>query len=69
MTKKKKNVTFFDECLSSSPKINYPTNKTLVTIIDDVWSSNFLDLVEDGPSNSKVYSYILVNTDNFSKKR
>ena len=59
--------TFINEMYSASLEKNYPTNKRIITFIDDFWCSDLLDFVEYGPSNSKGYRYILVGSDNFSK--
>ena len=45
--------TFIDETDSSPPVKNYPTNKTIGTFIDDIWSSDLLDLVEYSPPIKK----------------
>ena len=46
---------------------NYPTNKTKIKSIDDIWSSDLLDMNDYGPKNNKGFRYILVVIDNFSK--
>ena len=58
---------FIDEIYSKPPKKNYPTNKTIIKSIDDTWSSDLLDMNDYGSKNNKVYRYILVVIDNFSK--
>ena len=55
------------EIYSKPPKRNYPTNKTDVYFIDDIWSLDILDLKDYGPENNKNYRYVLVVIDNFSK--
>ena len=45
----------------------YPTNKTDVYHIDDIWSLDILDLKDYGPKNNRGYRYVLVTIDNFSK--
>ena len=56
-----------NETYSKPPKKNYPTNKTNVYNIDDIWSLDILDLKDYGPENNRGYRYVLVVIDNFSK--
>ena len=58
---------FINEIYSKPPKKNYPTNKTDVYYIDDIWSLDILDLKVYGPENNRGYRYVLVIIDNFSK--
>ena len=58
---------FINEIYSKPPKKNYPTNKTDVYYIDDIWSLDILDLKDYGPENNRQYRYVLVTIDNFSK--
>ena len=46
---------------------NFPTNKTDLYHIDDIWSLDILDLKDYGLENNKGYRYVLVVIDNFSK--
>ena len=63
-----KNIKIFiNEIYSKPPKKNYPTNKTDVYYIDDIWSLDILDLKDYGPENNRGYRYVLVIIDNFSK--
>ena len=63
-----KNIKIFiNEIYSKPPKKNYATNKTDVYHIDDIWSSDILDLKDYGPENNRGYRYVLVTIDNFSK--
>ena len=63
-----KNIKIFiNEVYSKPPKKYYPTNKTDVYFIDDIWSLDILDLKDYGPKNNKGYRYVLVTIDNFSK--
>ena len=63
-----KNIKIFiNEIYAKPPKRNYPTNKTNVYHIDDVWSLDILDLKDYGSENNKNYRYVLVTIDNFSK--
>ena len=58
---------FIDEIYSKAPMKNYPTNKTIIKSIDDIWSSDLLDMNDYDPKNNSSYRYILVVIDNFSK--
>ena len=63
-----KNIKIFiNELYSKPPKNYYPTNKTDVYFIDDIWSLDILDLKDYGPENNRNYRYVLVIIDNFSK--
>ena len=63
-----KNIKIFiNEIYSKPPKKYYPTNKTDVYFIDDIWSLDILDLKDYGTNNNRGYRYVLVTIDNFSK--
>ena len=63
-----KNIkTFINEIYSKGPKKYYPTNKTDVYHIDDIWSLDILDLKDYGPENNRNYRNVLVIIDNFNK--
>ena len=63
-----KNIKLFiNEIYSKPPKKYYPTNKTDVYHVDDIWSLDILDLKDYGPENNRGYRYVLVIIDNFSK--
>ena len=63
-----KNIKIFiNEIYSKAPRKTYPTNKTNVYLIDDIWSLDILDLKDYGPENNRNYRYVLVVIDNFSK--
>ena len=63
-----KNIKIFiNEIYSKGPKRNYATNKTDVYHFDDTWSLDILDLKDYGPENNRLYRYVLVIIDNFSK--
>ena len=63
-----KNIKIFkNEIYSKPPKKYYPTNKTDVYHIDDTWSSDILDLKDYGPQNNRVFRFVLVIIDIFSK--
>ena len=49
----KNNKIIIDEIYSKPPKKNYPTNKTDVYHIDDVWSLDILDLKDFDPKNNR----------------
>ena len=52
---------------SKPPKNNYPTNKTDVYHIDDIWSLDTLYLKDYGPEKNRGYRYVLVIIEKFSK--
>ena len=63
-----KNIKIFiNEIYSKPPRKYYPTNKTDVYFIDDIWSLDILDLKDYGCNNNRGYRYVLVTIDNFSK--
>ena len=63
-----KNIKIFThEIYSKGARKSYPTNKTDVYHIDDIWSLDILDLKDYGPKNNRGYRYVLVVIDNFSK--
>ena len=63
-----KNIKIFtNEIYSKPPRKYYPTNKTNVYFIDDIWSLDILDLKDYGTNNNRGYRYVLVTIDNFSK--
>ena len=64
MTQKKTEI-FINE--SKGPKRNFPTNKTDIYHINDIWSLDILDLKDYAPENNRRYKYVLVIIDNFSK--
>ena len=49
------------------PLKNYETIKTMIRSIDDSWSSDFLDTIDSGPKNNKVFEDISVVSDKFTK--
>ena len=62
-----KNIKMFiNEIYSKPPKKYYPTNKTDVYHIDDIWSLDIFDPKDYGPENNRGYRYVLVVIDNFS---
>ena len=56
-----------NEIYSNGPRKSYPTNKTDVYHIDEIWSLDVLDLKDYGPENNRGYRYILVIICTFSK--
>ena len=58
---------FINKIYSKGPRKSYPTNKTDVHHIDEIWSLDILDLKDYGPKNNRGYRYVLVIIDNFSK--
>ena len=63
-----KNIKIFiNEIYSKPPKKYYPTNKTDVYYIDDIWSLDTLDLKDYGSKNNRNYRYVFVIIDNFRK--
>ena len=66
MTQKNLKI-FIKEIYSKGPRKYYPTNKTDVYHIDNIWSLDILDLKDYGPKNNRGYRYVLVTIDNFSK--
>ena len=59
--------SFIDESYSKPFKKNYVRNKNDVYHIDDIWSSDILDLKDYGPETFRNYRYLFVVIDNFSK--
>ena len=58
---------FVDEYYSKGSKKTYSTNKTDDYHIDDIWLTVILDLKGYGPENNRVYIYVLVIINGFSK--
>ena len=46
---------------------NYPTNKLVYNINDEIWSIDHADMIDYKTSNNKGYRYIFIIVDNFSK--
>ena len=44
---------FIDEIYSKAPKKNYPTNKIVYNLIDEVWSIDLADMIDYKISNNK----------------
>ena len=63
-----KNIKIFiNKIYSKPPKKYYPTNKTDVYHIDEIWSLDKLDIKDYGSKNNRGYRYVLVIVDNFSR--
>ena len=63
-----KNIKIFiNEIYSKPPKRKYITNNTDVYHIDDIWSSDILDIKYYGLENKRGYRFVLAIIDNFSK--
>ena len=58
---------FINELYSKPPEKFYPTNKTDVYHIDEIWSLDILDLKDYGRENKRRYRYVFVITEIFSK--
>ena len=56
-----------NEIYSKGARKSYPTNKTDVYHIHDIWSLDILDLKDYGPKNNRGYRFVLVVIDNVSK--
>ena len=46
---------------------NYPSNEIFYNHIDEIWIINLADMIDYKNSNTRIFIYILVNIDNFSK--
>ena len=66
MTQKTIKVLINEIC-SNPHKKNYPTNKTNVHHIDDIWNLDISDLKDYGPEKNRAYRYLSVIIDNFPK--
>ena len=58
---------FINEIFSRPPRMIYATNKTDLYYIDNIWSSDVLDLKDYGPEINRGHRYVLVVIDIFSK--
>ena len=58
---------FIDDIYSTPPKKKYPTNNLVYNHIDEIWSIDFADMIDNKTSNKKGFRYIFVIKDNFSK--
>ena len=67
MTKKDNIKIFIEEIFSKPPIKNYPTNKIVYNHIDEIWSIDLADMIDYKISNNKVFRYVFVIIDNYSK--
>ena len=49
---------FIDLFFSEAPEKNYPTNKTDVYHIDNIWRLNIIGLKDSGPENQRGFGYV-----------
>ena len=57
---------FINETYSKPPKKNYPTNKTDLYHIDNIWSLDISDLKDYDPESIRGHRYVLVVKDSFN---
>ena len=58
---------FNDEIYSKPPRKIYSTIKIVYNHIDEIWSVDLADMIDNKISNNKGYRYIFIIFDNFSK--
>ena len=58
---------FIDEIYCKPPMRNYPSNKIIYNHIDEIWSIDLADMIDNKISNNKGFRYISIIIDNFSK--
>ena len=58
---------FIDKIYSTPPKKNYETNIIIYIHIDEIWSIDLADMIDNKISNNKGYRYIFFIIDNLSK--
>ena len=58
---------FIDEIYSTPPRKNYPTNKTIYNHLEEIWSIDLADTIDNKITNNKGFRYIFVIIDNFPK--
>ena len=58
---------FVDEIYSKPSMRNYPTNKVIYNHIDEIWFIDSADYSDYKTINKKIYRYIFIIIDNFSK--
>ena len=58
--------SFINETFNTSPRKNYPTNKTVNNHINEIWSIDLADLSDFKQSSNKRFMYIFIIFDNFS---
>ena len=67
MTKRDVTKIFTDETCNKVPMRNYPTNKLIYNLTDEIWSIDLADFLDYSTSNNKGFRYIFVFFVNFSK--
>ena len=67
MIKKDLTKIFIDEIYRKALKKNYETIKITCNHIDEIWSIDLADFSDYKISNNKIYRYIFIIIDNFSK--
>ena len=63
----KYNIKTFVEIHSKPPTRNYPTNEIVYSHNDEIWSIDLADFSDYKTPNNKVYRFVFIITDNFSK--
>ena len=58
---------FTDEIYSSPPKKVYETNNLVYNHFDEMWSIDLADMIDCKITNNKVFTYIFVIIDKYSK--
>ena len=56
-----------NQIYSKAPKKHNPTNKILYDHINEIWSIDLADMIDYKNSIKKIYRYIFIIIDNFSK--
>ena len=59
---------FIVEICSERSKMNLPTGKSIVKIVDDTWNLDLLDLVEYGTDNNRRFRFVSVVNESVPKK-
>ena len=67
MPKKDLSKIFIAEIYSKAPMRNYTTTKIVCNHIDEIWSIDLADMIDDKTSNNKGFRCILIIIDNLSK--
>ena len=67
MVKRDLTKIFNDEIYSFSPRKNYPTNKRVYNFVNEIRSTELVDMIDYKTSNNKNYRYIFIVIDNFPK--
>ena len=67
MVKKYNIKIFISEIYKTPPMRDYPTNEIVYNHIDEIWSIDLTDMIDYKLPNNKVFKYIFVILDNYSK--